>query len=326
MPIRSAMIRLFPRLSGALLAVLGATSGRAALIISESFQTTASGTGGTYDADVNLGASPNPGVVVGNVGFANSAGKLWVNNTAGAIAHLSGLTHAFTPGTSASGAVRVGNLSGAISRRVHRVFAGAPPLSTDYYLGGLVNLGASTNLAGVTQSMGGITTAAGTAVDSFDISTGIHYGLRRDALGDIYLTTAAGNTFRDLVKITVADTTYQVVLRLQTSTSGNELLSAWYAPAGATSLTLGFADLDVGNIFSGTSSLGALLLQTRNQNGSSNSGKTVLFDEIRFGTAPADVTTAFIAVPEPATFASLAGGVAAALAFARRRRRSARPR
>ena len=299
---------------------IGAVCADAALIASESFQTTDSGAGGTYDADNGLGYSPNTGVLMGNYGFASSAGKTWVNNTMAAVANLTGLSHSLTTGTPKTGAVRIGNLSSGIARRVFRTFAAEPPLSNEYYFGGLVNMGALENLVGVTQSMAGITTSTGTTVDTFNIGVGIHYGVRKDATG-AYLTTAAGGVFRDLLQITSPSTTYQVVLRISAATSGNEFLSAWYAPDGATELTQGFMGVDVGNIFTSAANLGSLTLQTRNQSGGSNANKWISFDELRFGTTAADVTAAS-AVPEPAGAAACAGALAAFAACLRRRRRA----
>lgn len=298
----------------------GASSAHAALIASESFQTTDSGAGGTYDAENGLGYSPNTGVLMGNYGFANSGGKTWVNNTMAAVANLAGLSHSLTTGTPRTGAVRMGNLSSAIARRVFRTFAAEPPLSNEYYLGGLVNLGAMDNMVGVTQSMAGVTATSGTTVDTFNIGTGIHYGVRKDASG-AYLTTAAGGVFRDLLQITSPAITYQVVLRITVATSGNELLSAWYAPDGAAELTPGFAGVDVGNLFTSPANLGSLIFQTRNQSGGSNTNKWVIFDELRFGTAAADVTAASM-IPEPAGLVAWAGTLAASAAFLRRRRRA----
>lgn len=301
----------------------GVSSAQAALIASESFRTTGSGTGGTYDADNGLGYSPNTNVLLGNYGFSGAAGKTWGNNTMAAVANLAGLSHSFLAGAGESGAVRVGNVSSSIARRVFRTFATEPPLSNEYFLSGLVNLGSIDNLVGVTQSMGGITSSVGTAVDTFNIGAGIHYGVRRDVSGT-YLTTAAGGVFRDLLQITSPATTYQVVLRITVATSGNELLSAWYAPDGAATLTPGFADVNVGNLFTSPSNLGALIFQTRNQSGGSNTNKWVLFDELRFGTAASDVTSASI-IPEPAGFAAWAGALCVSAACIRRGRRARSP-
>jgi hypothetical protein len=77
--------------------------------------------------------------------------------------------------------------------------------------------------------------------------------------------------------------------------------------------------VNVGDIYSSPSSIGALLIQTRNQSALNNTGKTVLFDELRFGTALSDVTTA--AIPEPAQACLLVGAGAALCALRRREKR-----
>jgi hypothetical protein len=295
-----------------------ASLARGALIASESFKTTASGTGGTYDADVNMGASPNLSVVTGNYGFASTSGKLWANVTAGEVANLSGLSHPFLTGTAESGSVRVGNLSAGISRRVFRPFAATPPVADTYYFSGLVNLPTQTSLNGVSQSLAGLTLSTGTSVDSYNIASGIHYGLIKNSSNEIYLSVAAGNTVYPLFQVTGTNATFQVVLRIDVSTTGNESLSAWYAPSSASTLSIGMTSVNVGDIYSGPASIGALLLQTRNQSSNNNSGRTVLFDELRFGTAWSDVTTAEI--PEPARAALLSGSALALCACGRRRR------
>jgi hypothetical protein len=106
------------------------------------------------------------------------------------------------------------------------------------------------------------------------------------------------------------------VLKLAVNASGNETLTAWYAANGATSLTLGLGATDVGNIWSSTGSLDTFVLQT------DASGTTTAyqpFDEMRFGTALADVS----AIPEPSTAALLAGGAAGLVLLGRRRRHAA---
>ena len=308
----------FPQLaiSCLLFSAFAGSSARATLIASESFWATATGTSGTYDADTNMGASPNLSVVTGNYGFAATAGKQWGNVTAGEVANLAALSHPFVTGTPQSGSVRVGILSAFISRRVDRPFAATPPEASTYYFSGLVNLPAQTSLNGVSQSMAGLTVSTGTTVDSFNISSGIHYGLIKNSADEIWLSAAANNTVYPLVKVTGSNVTFQVVLKFDVSTTGNESLSAWYAPSSASELSVGLTSVDVGDIYSSPSSIGALLIQTRNQSSNNNSGRTVVFDEMRFGTAWADVTTA--AVPEPAQAALLCGvGVAF---FACRRR------
>ena len=305
-------------LAGLFFSGFAASSARAVLIASESFQTTASGTGGTYDADTNLGASPNLSVVTGNYGFGSTAGKQWGNSTAGAVANLTGITHPLLTGTAQSGSARVGNLSANISRRVYRTFAATPPVADAYYFSGLVNLPTQTSLNGVSQSFAGLTLSTGTTVDSFNIASGIHYGLIKNGTDEIWLSVAAGNAVYPLYKVTGANVTFQVVLRLDVSTTGNESLSAWYAPSSSSELSVGLTSVDVGNIYTTPGSLGAVLLQTRNQSSNNNSGRTVLFDELRFGTEWADVTTA--AIPEPAQASVLAAAGAALLALRRRRR------
>ena len=315
--ITASVVRL--ALAGIGFSGFAASSARAVLIASESFQATASGAGGTYDADTNIGSSPNLSVVTGNYGFASTAGKQWTNVTAGAVANLNGITHPLLTGTAQSGSARVGNLSAGISRRVYRPFAATPPAADTYYFSGLVNLPTQTSLNGVSQSLAGLTLSIGTTVDSFNIASGIHFGLIKNSANEIYLSVAAGNTVYQLSQVTGANVTFQVVLRLDVSTTGNESLSAWYAPSSSSELSVGLTSVDVGDIYTAPGSVGSMLLQTRNQSSNNNSGRTVLFDERRFGTEWSDVTTA--AIPEPAQAAVLAG-LGAALLGLRRRRRS----
>ncbi len=287
------------------------------MIASESFQATSSGTGGTYDADANLGSALNLAVVTGNFGFDSATGKRWTNSTAGAQVNLNGLSHSSVPGTLQSGGVRVGNLTPGISRRSYRPFADLPPAADTYFFSGLVNLPTQTSLNGVSQSFTGLTVSTGTTQDSFNIASGIHYGLIKNGSDEIYLSVAAGDTVFNLQQITGTDVTFQVVLRLDVSTTGTETLSAWYASAGDSQLSVGLTSIDVGDIYSSPASLGAVIVQTRNQSANNNTGRTVLFDEIRFGTSMSDVTLA--AIPEPAQ-ASLWFGLGATLVLSGTRR------
>jgi hypothetical protein len=304
-------------LSCALPSTFAVSSAYGTLIASEAFKATGSGTGGTYDADVNLGLSPNLSVVTGNFGFDSVVGKRWVNSTAGAQVNLSGLSHSFVPGTLEAGGVRLGNLTANISRRSYRPFASLPPTADTYFFSGLVNLPTQTSLNGVSQSFAGLTVSAGTTQDTFNIASGIHYGLTKNSSNEIYLSVAAGNTIYPLQQITGTDVTFQVVLRLDVSTTGAETLSAWYASTSDSQLSVGLTSIDVGDIYSSSASLGAMIVQTRNQSANNNSGRTVLFDELRFGTSASDVTLATI--PEPAQ-ASLWCGAGAALVLSTRRR------
>ncbi len=308
----STLFRL--ALSGLLSSAFAVSRVRGTVIASEAFKV---GTG-AYTANTNLGAGGNASVVSGNIGFASTSGKLWTNSTAGAVANASGLTHPFLAGTAETGGVRVGNLSPGISRRVYRPFAATPPAADTYYFSGLVNLPTANGLDGVSQSFAGLTLSTGTTVDTFNIASGIHYGLIRNSSNEIWLSVAANNTVYQLFQVTGTGTTFQVVLRFDVSTTGNESLSAWYAPSSSSELSIGLTSVNVGDIYSSPSSIGAALIQTRNQSGINNTGKTVLFDELRFGTAWSDVTTA--AIPEPAQ-AAFVGGVGVALYALRRRRR-----
>ena len=294
-----------------------ASLARGALIASESFSVTSNGAGGTYDDDLALGSPSNLSVTVGNYGF--TSGKAWSSGTAGALANLSGLSHPLVAGTTQSGGVRVGNLSGAISRSVYRQFSASPPAVDSYYFSGLVNLPTQASLNGQTWSMAGLTVPGVTPATDFNIANGIHYGLTKNNSNQIFLSVAAHDTVYPLFQITGDNATFQVVLKLDVNTSGNESLSAWYAPSSASELSIGLSSVNVGDIYSSPGNLGAFVFQTTNFSGDSNSGRTVLFDELRLGTAWTDVTTA--AAPEPAQATLLCGAGSMALYALRRRRR-----
>lgn len=267
--------------------VLGAVvAAQGALIASESFEADATGTGGIYNttgtpAYSALGSDSNKAVTVGNIGF--NAGNVWLNNTGTFKANTSvALTHNGVVGGSATGAVLI---SGSSNKNSNRLLAAMPVVSSSYYFSGLVKCnGGSVLDDGQMVAMGVMDSIA---ADTFDISNGIHIGLRK-AGSVTYLAAYANNTAYNLLALdgTTVGNVYQIVLKLDVNASGNETLTAWYAENSDAALTLGLTATDVGDIWQDAGDLDTFTVQVN-----SGRGQEARVDEFRFGTELTDVTS-----------------------------------
>lgn len=290
----------------------------ATLISSESFQTQATQSGGTYGTGAigNVSNPANSVVVVGNSGF--SASNAWANPTGSvSVASTTSLTGSVVSGSTQTGSSLLSPRG--FDRNSVRQLAATPALSSSYYLSGLVNVGALSDLDTVGEYMAcgflGNTISATTV----DINTGFHFGVRNNS-GTIYLAAFAGGNAYDLLALngSTITNTYQIVLQLDVNASGTDTLTAWYAQNNAGSLTQGLAPTSV-ETWSGAASLGFFAEQAHST--VSDAAAFIAFDEMRFGTSVTDVT----AVPEPSTWAllTISGGMTFLMIMRRRRHASA---
>jgi len=298
------------------------TSAHAQTIASESFWTVnAAPANGEYRQGAigsNAVGSPtynNTVVVAGNSGFNTT--NAWQNNSASLTTDASlSLTHSGVVGTTQNGSFRwVGIPTSTGNRNSSRVLASTPTLSSAYFLSGLIRGTTVTDEGkkGAAGFMGSLTSS------TFNVSTGFHMGLQVES-GSLKIAAFGGNTTYNLLNLGSSGSnltaTTQVVLRLDVNASGNETLTAWYAANNATVLTEALAPANIGDFWSSESDLDTFALQgLASGNGSTNLG---YFDEMRFGTTLDSVTT--LAVPEPSTWALLAGSFAAFVLFRRYRR------
>ncbi len=284
-----------------LAAIMMGASASAALIASESFST---GNGSDYVNAQNFNSASNSNVLTGTTGFADTAGKAWVNGTSLVVPrNFTSLTHTLVQGTPVTGLATVIPGGNGVARNSNRELASAPSGSS-FYISGLVRIGGLANIdPDESASMGLI---GNIAVNTWDTDTGIHLGLTKDGLGDVYLAAfAAGNTYTLGSKLTStqATETQMIVLKLDVDTSGNnDTLTAWVAQQGATDLTqvLSVSDINTGT----TADLGRFVIQSMGGPDAVTAGGTRM-DEFRFGTTMSDVTS----IPEPATLSLL--GIAA---------------
>jgi hypothetical protein len=264
---------------------------QAALIASESFETSADGvyvSGNIY----------NQGVVTGNTGFSSS--NVWVNNT-GAIKANTSTNSAYWLDTHSGISGSVGTTHGVAlvtsgyNRNSNRLLAATPATASSYYFSGVSRLNGSTVLDnGDKMSMGMMDAIA---ANSFDVSTGIHFGCYKQSDTDYLAVFAGGNTY-NLLELAggLVGKVYQVVLKLDVDASGNETLTAWYAADGDQTLTPGLTAADVGDIWQDAGDLDTFTLQAAE--GLNTTGTQLgRFDEMRFGTSLSDVTT----IADPAT-------------------------
>ena len=263
-----------------------AFSAQAALIGSETF--------GGY-ANGSLGGA-NEFVATDNVGFGAYGWK----NATGFVGVQTGtsLTHNGLSGAK-SGSLLVGTYAGGV-RSSNRGMTASIPSSGSYYMSGLLNLAFDARLSAGQRAEAGFTSA--NPQYSYDISQGMHLGMRKDGTVNRLIVSAGGTSWD--IGTALQSTTYQIVLQLDVNAGSADTLSAWYAKDGDTSLTQGLAATSV-ETWDATGDLSRLLFQA-NPNGEAHTGLN--FDEVRLGTTLADVTT----IPEPATLGLIglaAGGI-----------------
>jgi PEP-CTERM motif len=312
-----------------LIAALGAQQASATIIASEGFdaaQAPATGTAALYDttsfANSQLGTVANADTVtVGSVGF--SATNLWNNNTSSARVRPTGLSHNLLAGTAQLGSLAstpaTGTPATPLERNVNRQLSAAPADSSTYFLSALVTFNSATAIAdGSFTSIGFYSFSPAGAPNTNDAiySSGIHVGLQR--VGSVFqLAVSDGDDTPISIGAATLNVTYQIVVRLDTLAAGNETLTAWYAANGDAALTsTSVSSTTIGDVYSTGASVGRLALQSISTGAPVSNG--ILFDEVRLGTAFEDVTSA--AIPEPSSFAALAGVALLGFAASRRRR------
>ena len=276
------------------LMVLGAAfNASAVLIAAESFQT--SGEIDDYTAELHVTHEANHKIVAGNYGFnedepwVNITGAVMCNGTPEITDHSAITT--FPGRTSELGSLRIKPQKN-INRNSRRNLAiTSLPLSSTYFLSGLIRLGELSHLRdGQDLSMGFKYTIAD--VEQYKIDDGMHFGVRRHD-GAAYLTASAGGNTYDLFDLTSHDAeVFQIVIRLDVNAAGNDTLTAWYAANGATELTLGLTSTSV-ETWDSAQDLKMLVAQQKSTYDYDPFGSR--FDEVRLGTEFADVTT----LPEP---------------------------
>lgn len=276
---------------------------KASLISKESFLN--DGVVGSYKDGAFTNPTSNEQVVVGNFGFSIENG--WKNGT-GLITPVktAALTHSHLVAPSLPGGIRVDLNTSAVPRNSYRQLASVPPLSSSYYMSGLIRAESKFQYDGEFVSAG----FGGTPPnwDTTDVSSGIHYGLSRSDGKDYLSVFAGGNTYNLLDVTNHTPETYQIVVSLVVDELGNERLWAGYAPSASESLTIVLAGVSV-ETWTSPSSLGYMIIQTATM-GAHPARLSVLFDEIYLGTDLSDVTT-YPMIPE----SSAAYSVAALAAF-----------
>jgi len=294
-----------------LAAMMTGASASAALIGSESFSSS-----GYYDG-VNFGSTnmPSPTTlhrtnIVGTTGFsaADNNDARWLGSTAYVTpSHAINLTHALTTGsTSAGGALLLTGLVRQSNRKLM-----LEPSGSTFFMSGLVSAnGSLDNMKNGEQAAMGL--AASFSNTAFNRS-GFSLGLYRDLTGGVYLSAfAGGNTYTlgDALTGAQASDAHMIVLQLDIGAGATDILTAWYALAGSTELTLAgtWENLDTADSGADIRVFG---LQV---SGKDTASPGVAVDEWRFGTTLLDVTS----IPEPATIGML--GLGALIVMLVRRR------
>jgi len=268
---------------------LTAVTASAALIASESFDTTTSAT--DYTPGKTFTEEGNQSKFGGTFGFTP---KEWFNGTGAIKARgMFSLTHNGLVGSSAErGVVEID--AGNSNRNSQRELASPPASGSVFFMSGLV-YARNTNTDGWSDgqgiTMGLSSNALASSVASY---SGLHLGLLKEG-GEVYLAAfAGGNSYKlgDALTAAQKGQTQQIVLKLDLDAGGEDTLTAWVAQAGAIELTQALSIN--ADIFDSAADLRYFTLQRRG--GTSGSG-IVELDEWRFGTTLESVTV----IPEPAT-------------------------
>jgi hypothetical protein len=171
---------------------------QAAVIATESFYTTGNGTGGFYSNTAAIAQASNAAKTpTGTTGFGTAGvdSTSWTSQTSTITTNSTvSLTHSGLTGTAQTGSVMI-QANGSLDRNSARPLLAAPPSSTEYFLSGLVSVAASNSLAeGDRRAMGFMDSIS---TSTFNLSTGFHLGVRRDATST-YLAAYANSTAYNL--------------------------------------------------------------------------------------------------------------------------------
>lgn len=302
------------RISCLLLAVsLVAGTASATLVASESFATRVGNEG--YLHNENFNHPDHESNLLGTTGF--SADDNWLSGTALVRPVNTSLTHDLLVGGASDGSARLRSPLGSDFQRHSRRSLAEEPSGSTFYMSGLVSMdGDAGNLRLESDAMMGLSEEPGLWV----VPPGFSLGLSRAANGDVHLAAFAdGNTYTlgNALTGTTLDGAHMIVLQaeLGQTPGANDTLTAWYALAGETGLTLGGTWSGINIADSGADlAMFGLRATTNNPDIDGSAPPGALFDEWRFGT-----TLDAVAIPEPGLIGLLSMG-AILLAFARRMR------
>jgi hypothetical protein len=273
--------------------VITGASASAVLIASDSFRTgaRASYAAGMYTNGQTFLNGGNSNALTGTFGFTNVAGKTWLYSASSIVPRTNAsLTHAAVAGITEEGSVCINPSYSdkSLLRNSNRRLADAKLSGTTFFMSGLVNVGALSNLdINDTATMG---MSDNIAVNSASLEKGLHFGVTKDSAGDVYLAVFAGGKTHLLGSAMTSEQaaqTQMIILQLDVD-DGNDTLKVWVLGSGETKLTilaLDVADFDIGSL----SNLTCFAVQAIAGQGSAIL-KGVYMDEFRFGTSLSDVT------------------------------------
>ena len=274
-------------------------------IASESFATP-----GGYVSGTSFGsASQNQNNIIGTTGFSTSDN--WNRNSALVTPRdTDSLTHNLMVGTAFSGGARVRSPGGATGTRASYRALDSIPTGLIFYMSGLVSVrGDADNMHMQSDAQIGLSTFAGLndQVGNNSYSPGFFLGLSRATSGAVNLAAfAGGNTYtlgNELTGAALAGA-HMIVLRaeLGQSPGANDTLTAWYALAGESELTLGGSWSGINIADSGSDMEAFGLRGATFDTDAEGVPDGVAFDEWRFGS-----TMGAVAIPEPSTVGIILG-------------------
>ena len=274
-------------------------------IAKDSFLTTQYGTAGTYYDDVRLFNGVNNAITEGTVGF--SAAKEWGGGTGDTSnydldndsAATGGLTHNLLTGE-LEGALR---LKAKDPRRLERQLEVAVPLETTYYISALLH---------ATKIEAANVMSIGFSNGNEDRGEGVHIGFN----GDNIAVFAGGTAFDLLPGAVTLGETYLVLAELTANPGSPDTLTVFYAMDGDAEFSLGLYGQSV-ETFSSVADLGYLQVHL-DGSGINTNDRLWWMDEVRLASTISDLGIDPATIPEPATGALAAAGLAG---LVRRRRR-----
>jgi hypothetical protein len=272
-----------------------ASNSYAAVIASDSFETTGTD---AYSVDRLYGQSPTDGLT----GFSGSTAWGGPFNTGDISINATGLTASLAAG-STGGSVVAG---GAATNRVdYRTFDSFTPTNETYYFSFLFSVESGAT-AGARSAFG---ISAGSSTEQDDPTSGVMLGINQTGTAEGTLSLwVAGNEFAFTGSDAEAGDTYFALFQID-NVDGNDTVTANIYSSTATDFSTSLASATTSD-YDISSQLAALEVQK------DFGGNTIKFDEFYLGTSLSDVSS----IPEPSTFAMLAGFCAFTSVFMKRRR------
>jgi hypothetical protein len=285
-------------LAASIVVIFASIPGNAALIATDSFLTTTTGAGSTYNSTTDSGRLWGLNPTAGTSGFSAAWGTTNGTQTADLRAQVGGLTHPFVVNPAGANDGSAFATNGSSTRTITRPFAVFSRTEPQYFMSALLR----------TESMPTVTNPAAIGFGgpfNHDVAptNGLQIGID-DGEIRLYHRNTAGTYVSAGTLVTSgiqASMTYQLIVQIDANSSavGDELFTA--SVYDSTGLQVGSSVSIQGSLDIAGTEFERMLLHKRDLTAYANIANTPRFDEFRFGTALSDVS----AVPEPGGYAMM---------------------